>query len=106
MLGGGGLNSDELRNLYSLPDIIITRKSRRMRNMGHVAHLTVMKNLFSVVVEDLTPFALPGCRLGDNIKMNIVEMFNVCLAVIRVVDDRFECGLTTSFQKTLYMYIH
>lgn len=63
--------------------------------MGHVAWLTLMKNLCSVVVENLTPFGLPSHRQGVNIKMNLDEIVNVLLAWIQVADDRFHCGVTT-----------
>ena len=63
--------------------------------MGHVARLTLMKNLCSVLVETLTPFGLPSRREGDHIKMNLDEIVNMCLAWIQVADDRFHCGLTT-----------
>lgn len=63
--------------------------------MGHVARLTLMKNLCSVLVKNLTPFGLPSHRQGDNIKMNLHEIVNVRLAWIQVAEDRFDCGLTT-----------
>ena len=33
------LHNDELRDLYSLPNIVREVKSRRMRWAGHVAHM-------------------------------------------------------------------
>jgi hypothetical protein len=38
MVGWRKLQNEELRNLYSLPNIIRMIKSRRMRWAGHMAH--------------------------------------------------------------------
>ena len=63
--------------------------------MGHVARLTLMKNVYRVLVKNLTQFGLPIPRQRDNIKMNLDEIVNVRLAWIQVAGDRFHCGLTT-----------
>jgi hypothetical protein len=39
MGGWRKLHDEELRNLYSSPNIIIMMKSRRMRWAGHVEHV-------------------------------------------------------------------
>jgi len=49
-------------------------ESRRMRRVGQVARLTLMKNLCRILVKNLTPFGLPSPRQEDNIKMNLDEI--------------------------------
>jgi hypothetical protein len=44
------LHSEELHNLYSLPDIIRQMKSRRMRWAGHVARVGEGRNVYRVLV--------------------------------------------------------
>jgi hypothetical protein len=44
------LHSGELHNLYSSPDIIRQIKSRRMRWVGHVAHMGEGRNVYGVLV--------------------------------------------------------
>lgn len=63
--------------------------------MGHVARLTLMKNLCSVLVKNLTSYGLPIHRQGDNINMNLDEIMNVRLAWIQVADDRFHTCIRT-----------
>jgi hypothetical protein len=44
------LQNGELPNLYSLPDIIWQIKSRRMRWVGHVAHMGEGRKVYRVLV--------------------------------------------------------
>jgi hypothetical protein len=44
------LRSGELRKLYSSPDIIRQIKSRRMRWVGHAAHMGEGRNVYRVLV--------------------------------------------------------
>jgi len=44
------LHNEELRNLYSSPDVIRVIKSRRMRRAGHVAHMEDMRNAYDILV--------------------------------------------------------
>jgi hypothetical protein len=44
------LHNEELRNLYSSPDIIRQVKSRRMRLEGHVARMGEERNVYKVLV--------------------------------------------------------
>ena len=42
------LHNEELRDLYSLPNIVQVVKSRRMRWVGHVAHMGVLERCAQV----------------------------------------------------------
>ena len=44
------LHNEELRNLYSLPNIVLVVKSRRMRWAGHVARLGEGRGVHRVLV--------------------------------------------------------
>jgi hypothetical protein len=44
------LHNDELRNLYSLPNIVRVIKSRRMRWAGHVARMGEGSGVYRVLV--------------------------------------------------------
>jgi hypothetical protein len=71
------LNSGELHNLYSSPDIIRQIKSRRMRWAGHVARMGVGRNMYGVLVgkpEGKRPLGRPRHRWEDGIKMDLGEI--------------------------------
>jgi len=44
------LHNEELKDLYSLPNIVREVKSRRMRWTGHVAHMGVGRGVHRVLV--------------------------------------------------------
>jgi hypothetical protein len=44
------LHNEELNDLYSSPDIVWVIKSRRMRWVGHVAHMGERKGIYRVLV--------------------------------------------------------
>jgi hypothetical protein len=44
------LHNEELHNMYALPNIIKTIKSRRMRWAGHVARMGERRNVYTVFV--------------------------------------------------------
>jgi hypothetical protein len=71
------LDSGELQNSYSSPDIIRQIKSRRMRWAGHVARMGEGRNLHRVLVgkpEGERPLGTPRSRLEDGIKMDLREI--------------------------------
>jgi hypothetical protein len=71
------LHNEELRNLYSSPNIIRTIKSRRMRLTGHVARMGAKRNAYRILVgkpEGKRPLGRPRRRWVDNIKINIREI--------------------------------
>ena len=68
------LHNEELRDLYSLLNIVRVVKSRRMRWAGHVAHMGEGKGVHRVLVgkpEGKRPLGRPRRRLEDNIKMDL-----------------------------------
>jgi hypothetical protein len=71
------LHSEELRNLYSLPDIIRQIKSRRMRWAGRVARMGKGRNVYGVLVgkpEGKRPVERRRRRWEDGIKMDRREI--------------------------------
>jgi hypothetical protein len=56
--------------MYSLPNIVLVVKSRRMRWAGHVAHMGEGRGVHRVLVgkpEGKRPLGRPGFRWEDNI---------------------------------------
>jgi hypothetical protein len=66
------LYNEELRNLYSSPNIIRTIKSRRMRWAGLVAQMRETRNAFRLFVgKPNIPLGRPIHKWVDNIKMEL-----------------------------------
>ena len=68
---------NELRDLYSLPNIVRVVKSRRMRWAGHVARTGEGRGVHRVLVgkpEGKRPLGSPRRRWKDNIKMDLREV--------------------------------
>jgi hypothetical protein len=64
------LHNEELRDLYSSPNIIRIIKSRRMRWAGHVARMGEKRNAYRLMVgnpEEQRPLGRPRRRWVDNI---------------------------------------
>jgi hypothetical protein len=71
------LHDEELRDLYSLPNIIRVIKWRRMRWSGHVARMGEGRCAYRILVgrpEGGTPLGRPRLRWEDNIKMDLQEV--------------------------------
>jgi len=74
------LHNEELKDLYSLPNIVRVVKSRRMRWAGHVAHMGEGRGVHRVLVgkpEGKRPLGRPRRRWEDNIKMDLWEVGGV-----------------------------
>jgi len=74
------LHNEELRDLYSLPNIVRVVKSSRMRWAGHVARMGEGRGVHRVVVgkpEGKSPLGRPRRRWEDNIKMDLREVGGV-----------------------------
>jgi hypothetical protein len=71
------LHNEELNDLCSLPNIVRVVKSRRMRWMGHVAHMGEERGVHRVMVgkpEGKRPLGRPRRRGEANIKMDVQEV--------------------------------
>ena len=71
------LHNEKLRDLYSLPNIVRVVKSRRMRWVGHVAHMGEGRGVHRVLVgkpEGNRPLGRSRRRWEDNIKMDLREV--------------------------------
>ena len=71
------LHNEELRDLYSLPNIVRVVKSRRMRWAWHVARIGEGRGVHLVLVgkpEGNRPLGRPRRRWEDNIKMVLREV--------------------------------
>ena len=71
------LHNEELRDLYSLPNIVRVVKSRRMRWAGHVARIGEGRGVHKVLVgkpEGKRPLGRPRRIWDDNIKMDLQEV--------------------------------
>jgi hypothetical protein len=71
------LNTGELHNLYSSPDITRQIKSRRMRWAGHVACMGEGRNVYRVLVgkpEGKRPLVRPRRRWEDGMKMDLRDI--------------------------------
>ena len=71
------LHNEELRDLYSLPNIVRVVKSRRMRWAGHVAHMGEGRGVHRVLVgkpEEKIPLGRPRSRWEDNVKIDLREV--------------------------------
>jgi len=70
-------HNEELRDLYSLSNIVRVLKSRRMRWAGHVARMGEGRGVHRVLVgkpEGKRPLGRPRGRWEDNIKMDLPEV--------------------------------
>ena len=71
------LHNEELRDLYSLLNIVWAVKSRRMRWAGYVARMGEGRGVHRVLVgkpEGKRPLGRLRRRLEDNIKMDLREV--------------------------------
>jgi len=71
------LHNEELKDLYSSPNIVRVIKSRRMRWAGHVARMGEERGVYRVLVgkpEGKRPPGRPRRRWVDNIRMDLQEV--------------------------------
>jgi hypothetical protein len=71
------LDTDELHDLYSSPNIVSAIKSRRMRWTGHAARMGEGRGVYRVLVgrpEGKRPLGRSRGRWEDNIKMDLGEI--------------------------------
>jgi len=85
------LYNEELKDLYSSPNILRVIKSRKMRWAGHVAHMGKGRSLYRILVgkpEGKRPLGRHSCRWEDNIKMDLQEVGCEGMDWIEVTQDR------------------
>jgi hypothetical protein len=90
------LHNDELRDLYSSPNIVRGIKSRRMRWAGHMACMGEGRGAYRVLVgrpEGKRPLGRPRYRWEDNIKMDLREIGIDGANWIWLAEDRVHGGL-------------
>jgi hypothetical protein len=71
------LHNEKKFNLYSSPNIVQVIKSRRMRWVGHVAHMGERRDVYMVLVgkpEGKRLLGRPRYRWEDNIKVGHQEV--------------------------------
>jgi hypothetical protein len=86
------LYNDELRDLYSLPNIIRIIKSRTMRWVGHVARMGEKRNVYRLLVgkpEGKTPLGRPRRRWIDDVKIDLLEIGLSVVDWIGLAQDRY-----------------
>jgi len=85
------LHNEELNDLYSSPNIVWVIKSRRMRWVGHVAHMGEERGVYRVLVgkpEGKRPLGRPRHRWVDNIRTDLQEVRCGCMDWIGMAQDR------------------
>ena len=85
------LRSEELNDLYSLPNIVRVVKSRRMRCAGHVACMGEDRGVHRVLEgkpEGKRPLGRPRRRWDYNIKMELQEVGGGRVAWMELAPDR------------------
>jgi hypothetical protein len=84
------LHIDELRSLYSSPNIVRVIQSRRMRWAGHVARMGEGKGVYRVLVgrpKGKRPLGRPRRRWEDNTKIDLREIGIYGVNWIRLAQD-------------------
>jgi hypothetical protein len=86
------LHNEELRDLYSSPNIIRIIKSRRIRWAGHVVRMMEKRNVYRLFVgkpKGKRPLGRLRCRWIDNIKLGLSEMGLGGVDWIVLAQDRY-----------------
>jgi hypothetical protein len=71
------LHNEELHNLYTSPNIVRGIESKRMREAGHVARMSAMRNEYKILFgepEGKRPFRRHRSSWVDNIRKDLREM--------------------------------
>jgi hypothetical protein len=85
------LHKEVLNDLYSLPNIVWVKNSRRMKWAGHVASMGEGRGVYRVLVgklEGKRPLRRPRRRWEDNIRMDFQEVGFGCEDWIGLAQDR------------------
>jgi len=84
------LHTAEYNDLYSLPNIIRTIKSRRMRLAEHVARMGERRGVYRISVgkyDGKRPLGRPRRRWEDNLKTDLQEVEWGCMDWIDLAQD-------------------
>jgi hypothetical protein len=87
------LRNDELHSLYSSLNIVRVIKSRRLRWVGHVAHMGEGRGVYRVLVgrpKGKRPLGRPRHRWEDNIKLDLMEIGINGTNWIQLAQDRVQ----------------
>jgi hypothetical protein len=85
-------NNEELNGLYSLPNIVLVIKSRRLRWAGHVVRMGEGRGVERVLVgkpEGKRPLGRPRRRWEDNVRMDLQKVGCGCEDWIGLTRDRW-----------------
>ena len=85
------LHNEELNDLYTSPNIVRVKISRRMRWAGYVARMGEERGVYRVLVgkpEGKRPMGRPSCRWVDNIRTDLQEVGFGYVDWIDLVQDR------------------
>ena len=85
------LNNEEINDLYSSPNIVREKKSRRMSWAGHVVRMGERRGVYMILMgkpERKRPLGRPIRRWEDNIKMDLQEVGFGGMDWIEVAQDR------------------
>jgi len=85
------LHNEEFSDMYSLPNIVVVVKSRRMRWAGHVARMGEGRVVYRFLVgkpEGKRPLGRLRRRWEDNIKMDLQEVGGCCGDWMELAHDR------------------
>jgi hypothetical protein len=80
------LHNEELRNLYSFPNIVMQIKSRRIRWAGHVARMGEERKVYKVLVGK--PEGKRSLRWENGIRMDLRKIGLGSVHWIRLAQDR------------------
>jgi hypothetical protein len=80
---------NELKDLYSSPNIVHVMKLRRKRWAGDIVHMGEGRGMYRVLVRKRErPLGRPRCRWEDNIKVDLQEVGCGGMDWIELVQDR------------------
>jgi hypothetical protein len=94
------LCNEELHGLYTSPNIIRMIKPRRMRWVGHVAHMGEMRNAQTILILKLKgkrTLGRPRNTWEDNIKMDLMEIRLEGVDWTNLAQDRYFKNLKLLF---------